>query len=280
MLRTSNQGQDGPFSRLGGLGLQLNALCGFVHFTGWEDRDPLSFMFAYPDYFVPHFAVAAVSAALDNRRRTGEGRMIDLAQNEAAFHFIAPQILEYGANGRESTRHGNSDPHAAPHNAYPCKGDDSWCAIAVFTDDEWQRFCGVLGNPAWTTEPRFTDLSARQKNEVELNRLVGEWTSQHTAQEVMERMQAAGVASGVVKKSQDVREDPQLNENDFFWMMDHPEIGEFPHMGQPSTLSETPARPRMPAPRLGEHTEFVCKEFLGMSDAEFDRLLVAGAFAL
>ncbi|HJX13324.1 MAG TPA: CoA transferase, partial [Dehalococcoidales bacterium] len=61
MLRTSNQGQTGPFSRLGGLGLQLNALGGFVHFTGWPDRDPLSFMFAYPDYFVPHFAVATVA---------------------------------------------------------------------------------------------------------------------------------------------------------------------------------------------------------------------------
>lgn len=71
MLRTSNQGQTGPFSRLGGLGLQLNALTGFVNFIGWPDRDPLSFMFAYPDYFVPHFAIASVVAALDCSRHSG-----------------------------------------------------------------------------------------------------------------------------------------------------------------------------------------------------------------
>ena len=280
MLRTSNQGQTGPFSRLGGLGLQLNALGGFVHFTGWPDRDPLSFMFAYPDYFVPHFAVATVAAALDYRRRTGKGQMIDLAQNEAAFQFIAPYLLEYGANGQESTRCGNRDPYAVPHNAYPCRGDDSWCAIAVFTEGEWQGFCGVMGNPAWTKDARFATFSGRQESEEELDRLIGRWTVNHTAREVMELMQAAGVAAGVVKKAEDIRNDPQLRAADFFWVMDHPEIGEYPHLGQPATLSKTPARPRMPAPRLGEHTEYVCKEFLGMSGAEFDRLLVAGAFGL
>jgi benzylsuccinate CoA-transferase BbsF subunit len=96
----------------------------------------------------------------------------------------------------------------------------------------------------------------------------------------MELMQGAGVAAEVVKKAQDIRVDPQLLEANFFWVMKHREIGDYPHMGQPSVLSKTPARPRLPAPCLAEHTEFVCREFLGISDAEFDRLLVASAFGL
>jgi benzylsuccinate CoA-transferase BbsF subunit len=280
MLRTSNQGQTGPFSRLGGLGLQLNALGGFVNFTGWTDRDPLSFMFAYPDYFVPHFALATLVAALEYRRRTGKGQMIDVSQSEVCLQFLAPYLLEYETNGEESTRCGNQHPYAVPHNAYPCRGDDAWCAIAVLTDGDWQNFCDVIGNPSWTEDIRFATFYNRKQNEEELDRLIGEWTVNHTAREVMQLMQAAGVAAGVVKKGEDIRQDPQLQERDLFWVMNHKEVGDFPHMGQPSRLSETPAQPRMPTPCLGEHTEYVCKELLGISDDEFDRMLVSGAFGL
>ena len=100
MLRTSNQGQDGPFSRLGGLGLQLNALGGFAHFTGWTDRDPLSLMFAYSDYFSPHFAVALLAAALDYRRRTGKGQMIDLSQSEVSSSSSLPTCWNIRLTGR------------------------------------------------------------------------------------------------------------------------------------------------------------------------------------
>ena len=280
MLRTSNQGQTGPFSRLGGLGLQLNALAGFVNFTGWADRDPLSFMFAYPDYFVPHFAIATLVAALEYRRRTGKGQMIDLSQSEVSLQFLGPYLLECEANGEESTRSGNQHPYAAPHNAYPCQGDDSWCAIAVFSDEDWENFCDVIGNPAWTKDAKFATFYNRKKNEEELDKLIGEWTINHTALETMELMQEVGVAAGMVKKGEDIYQDPQLQEVNLFWVLKHKEIGDFPHMGQPSRLSKTPAQPRMPTPCLGEHTEYVCKELLGISDTEFDQLLISGAFGL
>ncbi len=280
MLRTSNQGQTGPFSRLGGLGLQLNALAGFVNFTGWADRDPLSFMFAYPDYFVPHFAIATLVAALEYRRQTGKGQMIDLSQSEVSLQFLGPYLLECEANGEESTRNGNQHPYAVPHNAYPCRGNDSWCAIAVFSDEDWENFCNVIGNPSWTEDTRFATFFNRKKNEEELDILIGEWTINHSAQETMELMQAAGVAAGMVKKGEDIYQDPQLREANLFWVLKHKEIGDFPHMGQPSRLSKTPAQPRMPSPCLGEHTEYVCKELLGISDTEFDQLLISGAFGL
>ena len=280
MLRTSNQGQTGPFSRLGGLGLQLNALAGFAHFTGWTDRDPLSLMFAYSDYFVPHFAVALLAAALDYRLRTGKGQMIDLSQSEACLQFLSPYLLECEVNQEESGRTGNQHPYAVPHNVYPCRGDDCWCAIAVFSDEDWGNFCKAIGEPPWTKETRFANFLNRKKNEEELDKLIGEWTIHHAPQEVMQLMQAFKVAAGVVKKGEDIYRDPQLREANLFWTLKHKVMGDFTHMGQPARLSKTPAQPRMPAPCLGEHTEYVCKELLGIAQEEFDRLLIAGAFGL
>jgi benzylsuccinate CoA-transferase BbsF subunit len=278
MLRSSNQGQTGPFSRLGGLGLQLNALGGFVNSTGWKDREPLSLMFAYSDYFVPHFAVASLVAALDYRRRTGKGQMIDISQNEVCMQFLAPYILDYTVNGNELERKGNKSSNAVPHNAYPCKGDDSWCAIAVFSDDEWNRFCQAIGNPAWTINEKFSTFSNRKKNEDELDKLVSDWTIGHQASEVMELMQSHGIAAGIVQKGNDIYNDPQLRESNIFWKIKHKEMGDFTHMGQPAKLSKTPAQPRMPAPCIGEHTEYVCKNLLGLTDEEYVQMLIDGAF--
>ena len=94
----------------------------------------------------------------------------------------------------------------------------------------------------------------------------------------MALMQGAGIAAGVVQNAKDLCEDPQLRHRDFFWVMNHKEMGEFTHLGEPAVLSETPARPRMPAPCLGEHTEYICKEFLGMGDEEFVESMISGAF--
>ena len=155
VLRTSNQGQTGPYSKYANLGNRLNALAGFIHFTGWPDANPASIPIAYPDYFCPWFATAALLAALDFRDRTGQGQLIDLSQLEAAVQFIGPHLLEFIANGTQGTRSGNSHPYAAPYGAYRCKGNDRWCTISVFTDGEWKAFCQAIGEPAWTLEPRM-----------------------------------------------------------------------------------------------------------------------------
>ena len=94
--------------------------------------------------------------------------------------------------------------------------------------------------------------------------------------EVMDQLQKAGVPAGVVQNPADILRDPQLKHRRHFWKMNHPELGLFPHLGQSYQLSSTPAQPRMPAPCLGEHTEYVCKTFLGISDQEFEELVKEG----
>ena len=278
MCRLSAQGQTGPARGYKAYGNHLNALYGLTYFTGWPDSSPIPPSWAYPDYFVPFFATAVLLAALDYRRRTGKGQMIDMSQGEISTQFIAPYLLEYSANGEESGRTGNSHSYAVPHNVYRCKGEDRWCAIAVFTDEQWISFCKVIGSPDWTKEPRFCGILNRKKNEEELDRLIGEWTISRTAEEVMQLTQQAGIASGVVKTGGEIYEDPQLNKRNFLWLLKHKEMGDFPLLGQPSILSKTPAQARLPSPCLGEHTEYVCKELLGISEQEFDKLLLDEAF--
>ena len=125
-------------------------------------------------------------------------------------------------------------------------GDDRWCAIAVFTDEEWRSFCKAAGHAEWIADPRFSTLGQRKANEAELNRLVEAWTQGLPAEQVMTVLQAAGVAAGVVQNARDIYEDPQLRHREFFWRMKHTEMGDFTHLGEPARLSKTPATPEGP----------------------------------
>lgn len=273
MLSSSMQGQTGPHASHAASGHKLSALSGFNHITGWPDRKP-GWVAAYTDNIAPRYNIIAILAALDYRRRTGKGQYLDVSQNEAGMQFLAPLILDYAVNKRVAGRTGNKYPYAAPHNAYRCCGEDRWCAIAVFTDEEWKSFSNVIGNPAWTNSPRFATLLARKENEEELDRLVNEWTISHSAEEVMSMMQAAGVAAGIVQNARDqVDNDLQLKHRHFFWELDHPEVGKYlSPAGIHFLLSKMAYKVRR-APVLGEHNEYVFKGILGISDNEYDELV-------
>jgi crotonobetainyl-CoA:carnitine CoA-transferase CaiB-like acyl-CoA transferase len=278
MLSSSTQGQTGPEAQQAGFGLELASRSGFTHFVGWPDQEAVGVGYPYTDTVTPPVGVIAIMAALEYRRRTGKGQYIDLSQLEVGVQYLAPALLNYTVNRCEGGRIGNHHPEAAPHGAYRCQGEDRWCAVAVFKDEEWQAFCNVLGNPAWTRDSKFATGRSRKANEEELDQRVESWTSTLPPEEVMRRMQEAGIAAGVVQNGKDLIEDPQLRYRHHFWYLNHPEMGTCAYDGPPFKLSETPAELSMPAPCLGEHTEYVCTQILGMSDEEFVELLAEGVF--
>jgi benzylsuccinate CoA-transferase BbsF subunit len=279
MLRQSGFGSRGPYAQQPAFGMILAAMAGLPNFIGWPDGGPLPVgVSAYTDCISPRFASAALIAALDYRNKTGKGQLLDLSQFETTLYFIMPAILEYISSGREPSRTGNSHPSAAPHGVYPCKGDDRWCTIAVFSDEQWASLCRVMGRTEYIDDPRFSTLPNRKKNEDEINRLIGGWTINFIPEEVMNKMQSAGVPAGVVKNAADIYDDPQLIQRNLFWRLKHPDMGLFTHLGQGFKLSKTPARAYTPSPRLGEHTEYVCTKILGMTDEEFVELVSAGIF--
>jgi len=265
MIRSSNQGLTGPSALQPGLGNHINGLGGIVNLVGWPNKEPISLMVAYTD-------------ALDYRRRTGQGQLIDLSQFETGLHLLSPLLLNYSVNGVEEKANGNACDFAAPHGVFRCQGEDRWCTISVFTEEEWQSLCRVMGNPDWSTEADFRTVTARKEHEIRLNELIEEWTSQFEAEKVMAMLQAAGVASAVVQNARDLYNDPQLNERECFWKGSHPELGSFTYLAQPSRLSLTPAQLNQEAPRMGEHNEYICRDILKMSEEEFAECLIEGVF--
>jgi crotonobetainyl-CoA:carnitine CoA-transferase CaiB-like acyl-CoA transferase len=275
MMSSALMGQTGPWHDSPGYGDQLSAISGLHEISGWPDRIPGEIGF-YTDFIAPRFNALTILAALDYRRRTGKGQYLDVAQHQGGVQYVGPLLLDYVTNNRIATREGNRDPYAAPHGNYQCQGDDRWCAIAVYTDEEWQSFCDVMGNPAWTEDPKFTTLEKRKENEEELDSLVQEWTINKSDDDVMMTLQAAGIAAGKVGTTEDQMEnDPQLKYRNFYQEREHPELGKYRPPRQPCVLSKTPCEIRR-APLLGEHTEYAFKEILGMTDEEIEEYVVEG----
>lgn len=270
------QGSTGPHRDFLGFGGVLAPLSGFSYLAGFPHHKPVGLGTNYPDYVVnPGHATVAVLAALRWRRRTGRGQRIEVSQLESTVAALGPYVMEYLANGRVAERNGNRHPAAAPHGAYPCAGDDRWCVIAVFTDQEWDALCDAMGRPDWCREERFATLLGRKAHEDDLDRLLAEWTRTKTAEEIMELLQARGVAAGVVQTAEDVLDrDEHLKQRGFYVYLDHPEAGRHAYDGPHFRLHRTPGRLRSPAPLLGQHNDYVAREILGLSDEEIAQYVI------
>ena len=260
-------------------GQNIPPMIGLTYLWNHPDASkPVGSQLFYPDYYAGIQGACAVLAALDYRRRTGKGQYIDSAQAESAAALLGPYYLDCAVNGRVSKPIGNGSMFAAPHGCYRCAGDDAWCVITVHSEEEWQGFCRVLGNPAWSSDSRFADGIGRVHHKIELDRLVEEWTIQHDSYEVMERLQGAGVAAGVVQNIAQVRDDPHLKARDFIVEIQHPEMGRTLHGGLPMKHSATPGEVRSHAPLFGQHNQYVFQELLGIPPEKIKRLEEMGVF--
>jgi crotonobetainyl-CoA:carnitine CoA-transferase CaiB-like acyl-CoA transferase len=279
MLSTSMNGQTGPRSRFAGFGTVMAAMAGFCEVTGWADRDPSSPFGAYTDFIGQRLCGTALVAALDHRRRTGEGQYIDLAQYEGSLQWLSTSLLDYAVNGRVVTRDGNRSPDAAPHGVYRCQdeaGRERWVAIAVETDEEWAALVRLMGSPEWARDPRFATLLGRKHHEDLLDAHLGQWTSARRSTEVFHLLQPE-VAAAPVNDARDVIDDPQVRYRQYLRPLPHTEMGPTLYEGAQAEMSATPAVMSKAAPCLGEDTRQVLGDFLGYSAGEIERLLADGS---
>jgi benzylsuccinate CoA-transferase BbsF subunit len=277
MFSTSMLGRGGPWQSLPGFGAVLSSLSGLTGITGWPDRAPTNPYGAYTDFIVPRFAVAAILAALDYRRRTGAGQHLDMSQLEASLHFIAPALLDCALNGRDGERAGNRDRAAAPHAAFPCRGEDRWVTIACLTDAHWQALKRAMGGPAWSEDERFATLVGRKAHEDDLENLLAGWTRTQDAVELAQLLQRARIPAGVVHSNQGVIEDPQLAHRGHFVYYEHPELGRHPVQRSEFRLPRATAERNWPSQAIGAHTREVCRDVLGMGEDEIAALVAQGA---
>ncbi|MDY7030987.1 MAG: CoA transferase [Thermodesulfobacteriota bacterium] len=268
-------GQDGIWSDYPGLGHLAAAMAGYFEMTGWPDRGPSVPFGAFSDFVCPPLAISAVIAALEYRRRTGKGRHIDLSQLEGAVSFFSPLIMDFFATGRQTTRQGNRDEAFIPHGVYPCQGEERWIAISVTNDVEWKALCEEISSH-WCCDERFSTFLLRRVNEDSLNQLLSAWTQEFIAEELMSRLQKAGVPAAVVQNSADLYEDPHLAERTFFRIMEHPEGGTCPVMRVPFQMSKTPDSRERLFTAIGRDNEYVMRELAGFSDEEISELVIDG----
>lgn len=277
MVSSSLMGQTGPNAQLTGFGNIGAALSGMQRLVGERGEPPLGPFGPYTDYVAPRFTLLALLAAIDRRRRTGEGGHLDISQAEATVSLIAPQILDYEANGHIAEAQGNRDAQAAPNGVFRTRGEDRWVAITARNDDEWRRLAGMIGRPALAEDPRFATLESRKANEDALEAILSAWAADLDAAEIERTLQAQGVPAHVVADTYDVVADPQLGRLGAFVRLPHPRFGETIFDAARFRMSETPARYERTAPTFGRDNDHVLAEVLGYAPDRIDALKAAGA---
>jgi benzylsuccinate CoA-transferase BbsF subunit len=257
MLSSCLFGQTGPLAEFAGYGTMAAALSGFFGITGWPDRAPCGPFGAYSDYISPRFSTAALVAALDHRRRTGEGQYLDFAQAEAAIHALAPALLSWTATGVIPQRRGNDDAHHRPHGVFPAAGEDRWVAIACVDDAQRAALAELAGG--------LDDAT------------IAAWTAGQDPDEVTIALQARGVPAHTVQNSPESVTDPQFAHRDHFRSLAHPALGRITVEGPRAVFSRTPGEVAWPGPTMGQHTMDVLTGILGYDDDRITEVLISGA---
>lgn len=277
MASMSMEGQTGPHAGFRGFGLTLQATAGVTRLTGWPDRQPVGTGVAYTDWIATHVAIIALLAALDHRRRTGEGQYIDVSQLEASSLVLDATVVDALNTGNVQPPLGNRDLRHAPHGVFPCVGEDRWCAIAATTDEQWRALAEIISaNDDLAADSRYASAEQRLAAQDDLEARIAAWTCSRSVEEVEDTLQAAGVPAHRVAAMRDAHEDPQLAHREHWWASEHPVIGNVSYESPAWRLSHTPPSRPAPSPLVGQHNEYVYRGLLGYSDDEFTELLIDG----
>ena len=271
MVRMPAFGLDGPWRDRTGFAQTMEQVSGMAWVTGYADGPPL-----IPrgpcDPLAGMHAILALLVALEHRRRTGEGQLVESTMVEAALNATADQVLERQAYGRFAGRDGNRGPVAAPPNLYACRGEEQWLAIAVATDPQWAALVDVLGHPAWATDPRLATARGRRAAHDAIDDALARICRDADRDALVDRLLAAGVPAAPVVHPTTLATNPQLRARGFLESVEHPVTGSHELPGLPMRFSDLPRWYRAPAPTLGQHTAAVLREALDLDDAEIETL--------
>jgi crotonobetainyl-CoA:carnitine CoA-transferase CaiB-like acyl-CoA transferase len=277
-------GQTGPYRTRPGYDFMIQGMSGLMSVTGEPDAapggKPLKVGVAVSDIFAGLYAVIAIQAALAHRAATGIGQHIDLALLDVQAAVLANQALNFLVSGHSPGRLGNAHPNIVPYEAFAAS--DGHIVLAVGNDDQFARFCEVAGRPELATDERFATNPRRVENREELSRIIGELMGTRSCTEWLSAFDAAGVPCGPINSIEQLFDDPQVKSRGL--RIDIPDIddsgqptgGTLPGVASPIGYSETPLRYDLPPPRLGQHTEEILRESLGMTEADLERVRASG----
>lgn len=276
MFSTSMLGQTGPLSSYAGFGQQAAGFCGLHYITGWPDRDPCGVASPYTDVVAPKFGIASLAAAIFERRESGLGQHIDLAQAECSMMFLAPLILDQAINGNTAQAQGYDSYYACPQGIYPCQGTERYIAISIETTRQWKEFSKIVPEFKFTDQ-RYDAFDDRWTKRENINEAIGLWTQDADAFELEAKLVGHGIPASVVMRPLDVYNDPQIEARQLKQILHHSECGEVVHFGFPTRFSAKEQMVLSAPPCIGEHNEFVMRSLLDLKDKEIREYYEAGA---
>ncbi|OYU76571.1 MAG: formyl-CoA transferase [Alphaproteobacteria bacterium PA3] len=261
MIRVSGYGQTGPNSPKAGYASVGEAMGGLRYVMGEPDRMPSRAGISIGDSLAATYAAIGALAALEHRRNTGRGQIVDSAIYEACFAMMESLVPDYHFGGYIRERTGSFLPKIAPSNIYPAS--DGMLILAANQDTVWRRLAEAMGQPELADDPRFLTHVARGENQAELDALVSAWSIQMTCTELEAICEAHGVPCGRIYRAPDMMADPHFAAREAIVTVEHPELGPFPMPNVFPKLSGTPGNVRWTGPELGSHTDEVLAHMLG-----------------
>ncbi|MEZ4481968.1 MAG: CoA transferase [Dehalococcoidia bacterium] len=272
-------GLSGPYRDRGAYGPGVDAMSGLSHLTGYDDGPPIKPGNFFCDQNAAVLTAISALSALRHRERTGEGQQVELAMIEGEFQILADAYMDYWLNGRERRRSGNDHPWMAPHDTFPCRGEDAWVAIAVESDAQFTALCACIGRRDLAMDGRFATLRERNANRRLLDEPISAWTRSMTPMEAQEALQAAGVPAAAVMNAVDLLRDQHVVERRGFQYVEMAGSGPTPYPRPAFVLERTPIPLTKPPSRFGDANDAVLRGLLGLSAERVQALYDAGITA-
>ncbi len=266
----SGYGQTGPYKDRPGYDFMIQAHGGVMSITGPVEGPPYKVGVAVVDVTAGLYAVSAILAALHHRERTGQGQYIDIALLDAQVGWLVNVAQNYFATGEKPKRYGNAHPNIVPYETFETA--DGYLALAVGADAQYQRLCQVIGRPDLWKDERFQTNAGRVTHRDVLIPQLQEVFRTRPTQAWLDALWAAKIPASPINDIPAVFADPQVQHRDMAQTIQHPQAGELTLLGPVPKLSRTPAAIRTPPPMLGEHTDAVLQELLGLDEDAIARL--------
>ena len=265
-------GSSGPDAGLPGYDFILQAESGLMSVCGQPDGTPTKFGVAIVDVATGLYACNVILAALAARGRTGKGQHVEVCLYDTGISLLINVASSFLITGNEARRYGNGHPSIVPYTSYPTA--DGMIALAVGNDAQFARFAEIAGHPEWSSDERFRKNPERVKHRELVDRMIAEALARDSTAAWIEKLRAAGVPCGPINSVAEALNDPHTLARDLVRTVAHPAVGELKMVGIPYTLNGTPATVRRPPPTLGQHTDEVLREELGLTAERIAQLRV------
>jgi crotonobetainyl-CoA:carnitine CoA-transferase CaiB-like acyl-CoA transferase len=269
-VRMPGFGLSGPWRDYVGWALNFEQTSGMSAVTGYAEGPPCNLQ-GPADPIVGVHAGVALLAALEHRRRTGEGQLIEVAQIETAACLTAEAVIEYSMNGVVRQREGNRR-RGCVQGVYPTAVDGEWVAISVRGDADWANLAAAMARADLLEDPRFASADRRELAHDAFDDVVGEWTRGRTAADIVDALGAQRIPAEQVLTAERMYDIPQLDARGFYQALEHPLTGVHRYPGWPFRITPGPVRHhRFAPPTLGQHNDEVLRA-LGLDDDELAAL--------